>query len=314
MNLKRGSNTNPPNRNERETVDYTVLVFVKQVPDTQNITGDAMTPEGTVNRAALPAIFNPEDLNALELALQLKDRYQAKVVVATMGPPNAAEVLRNSLFRGADEAILLTDRAFAGADTLATSYALSCVAAKLGKVDLILCGRQAIDGDTAQVGPQIAEKLQLPQICYTEEVIELTGNKIVARRAIEGGYEILESPLPALLTVIDANEPRPMAAHKIMKYKRARTKSEVAKAFGTDRAGEVAAEIERLRAKNLLIEEWSADDSGADRSRCGLAGSPTKVKKITNVVLTASEAKTIEPTAEGINDLMHELISDHTLG
>ena len=192
-------------------MSQTVLVFVKQVPDTQNISGDAMTPEGTVNRAALPAIFNPEDLNALELALQLKDRYGVKVVVATMGPPSASEVLRNSLFRGADEAILLTDRAFAGADTLATSFALSCCAKKVGNFDLILCGRQAIDGDTAQVGPQIAEKLKMPQIAYVEDVVELSDKKIVAKHAIEGGYEVLESPLPCLLTVIDANEPRPMA-------------------------------------------------------------------------------------------------------
>ena len=147
-------------------MSYTVLVFVKQVPDTQNITGEAMKADGTVNRAALPAIFNPEDLNALELALQLKDRYGAKVVVGTMGPPAAADVLRDALFRGADEALLLTDRAFAGADTLATSYALSCAAKKVGKVDLILCGRQAIDGDTAQVGPQLAEKLKMTHICY----------------------------------------------------------------------------------------------------------------------------------------------------
>ena len=179
-------------------MSYTIIVFVKQVPDTQNITGDAMKADGTVNRQALPAIFNPEDLNALELALQLKDRYQANVTVATMGPPAAA-----------DDAVLLTDRAFAGADTLATSYALSKCAQKIGHYDLILCGRQAIDGDTAQVGPQIAEKLHLPQISYVEEVLELTEKTVKARRAIAGGYEVLETPTPALFTVIDANEPRP---------------------------------------------------------------------------------------------------------
>ena len=189
-------------------MSYTIIVFVKQVPDTQNISGDAMKPDGTVNRQALPAIFNPEDLNALELALQLKDRYGAKVVAATMGPPNAAEVLRDALCRGADEAVLLTDRAFAGADTLATSYALMCCAKAIGNFDLILCGRQAIDGDTAQVGPQIAEKLALPQISYVENVVELEGKSVTARRAIEGGYEILKSPLPALFTVIDANNIR----------------------------------------------------------------------------------------------------------
>ena len=185
----------------------TIIVFVKQVPDTQNISGQAMKPDGTVNRQALPAIFNPEDLNALELALQLKDDYSAKVVVATMGPPNASEVLRDALCRGADEAVLLTDRAFAGSDTLATSYALSCCAKKIGKFDLILCGRQAIDGDTAQVGPQIAEKLALPQISYVQSVLKLEKGKITAKRAIEGGYEVLESPLPALVPV--ARGPKP---------------------------------------------------------------------------------------------------------
>ena len=286
---------------------YNILVFVKQVPDTQNITGDAMTPEGTVNRAALPAIFNPEDLNALELALQLKDRYGAKVTVATMGMPAAAETLRQSLYRGADAAILVTDRALAGADTLATSYALSKVVEKLGNVDLVLCGRQAIDGDTAQVGPQIAEKLHIPQICYVEEVQELTGKTIRCRRAIEGGYEVLESPLPALLTVIDANLPRPMNAKKIMKFKRARTPGELEKepAAGT---------ADSLRAKGLLIEQFSAADIGAEPDRIGFAGSPTKVKQVMSVVLTAGEAKRIAPDANGIGELIHELISDHTLG
>lgn len=298
-------------------MSYTVIVFVKQVPDTQNITGEAMKPDGTVNRSALPAIFNPEDLNALELALQLKDRYGAKVIVGTMGPPNAAEVLRSSLYRGADECVLLTDRSFAGADTLATSYALSCCANKIGKFDLILCGRQAIDGDTAQVGPQLAEKLKIPQICYIEEVIKLDKKKIVAKRAIEGGYEILESPLPALLTVIDSNVPRPQAARKIMKYKNARTRSELAKdhanANYTD-AEQLAVEEEVLKQKGLLIYEWSADDVGADKGRTGLAGSPTKVKNIMSVVLTATDTKKIEPSEEGIKNLVHELIDDHTLG
>ena len=291
-------------------MSYTVLVFVKQVPDTQNITGDAMKADGTVNRAALPAIFNPEDLNALELALQLKDRYGVKVVVATMGLPAAADVLRQAMYRGADEGILLTDRAFAGADTLATSFALSCAAKKVN-YDLILCGRQAIDGDTAQVGPQVAEKLELPQIAYTEEIISLGDGKVVARRAIEGGYEVLESPLPAVMTVIDANIPRPMAAKRIMKYKRARIKSEIAKEFGDDA---VTAKMAELKNKGLLIEEWTAADVDADLDRIGKAGSPTKVKAIASVVLTASESKQVEATEAGVTELIHELIADHTLG
>jgi electron transfer flavoprotein beta subunit len=292
-------------------------VFVKQVPDTQNITGEAMKSDGTVNRAALPAIFNPEDLNALELALQLKDRFGAKVVVGTMGPPNATAVLRASLYRGADECILLTDRAFAGADTLATSYALSCCAKKYGEFDLILCGRQAIDGDTAQVGPQLAEKLSLPQLAYVQDVLELKKGKVRVKRTIEGGYEILESPTPALMTVIEGNDPRPMNANRIMKYKRARTRSELASdhadANYTD-AEFLVEELDNLAAKGLMIHEWTAEEAGADIERIGLKGSPTKVKKIQSVILTGGEAKSIEPTAEGVNSLIHELIEDHTLG
>ena len=264
-----------------------IIVFVKQVPDTKNITGEAMKPDGTVNRAALPAIFNPEDLNALELALQLKERFGHKVVVATMGPPNAANVLRESLYRGADETILLTDRAFAGADTLATSYALKCCADKIKNYDLILCGRQAIDGDTAQVGPQLAEKLGIPQICYVQEVVALGDGKVKARRAIEGGNELLESTLPALMTVIDSNEPRPSAARRIMKYKKAKTRSELVTAHGnanyTD-AEALAVEEEKLRGKDLWIHEWNAGKVGADLERTGLKGSPTKVKQIESVV------------------------------
>jgi len=298
-------------------VSYTIIVFVKQVPDTKNVTGEAMKPDGTVNRAALPAIYNPEDLNALELALQLKDRYGAKVVVGTMGPPNASEVLRQSLYRGADETVLLTDRAFAGADTLATSYALSCCAKKIGKFDLILCGRQAIDGDTAQVGPQLAEKLNLPQISYVEEVISLEKNKIRAKRAIEGGFEVLESPLPVLMTVIDSNDPRPPAASKLMKYKKAKTKTELlamhAGANYTD-AEFIESESQELKKQGLWITELSAAEAGADLERTGLKGSPTKVKQIMSVVLKGGTFKKVEPTEEGINSLMRELIEDHTLG
>jgi len=294
-------------------------VFVKQVPDTKNVTGQAMKPDGTVNRAALPAIFNPEDLNALELALQLKDRYQAKVVVATMGPPAAAEVLRDALCRGADETVLLTDRAFAGSDTLATSFALSRCAQKIGKFDLILCGRQAIDGDTAQVGPQLAEKLGLPQISYVEDVIELNSKKIIAKRAIEGGYEVLESPVPALLTVVDSNEPRPQNAPRIMKYKKAKTRSELLAARGGSEyasAEQLAEDVEVFKSKNLLINEWTAKDVApeSDLVRFGLSGSPTKVKQIMSVVLTAGTFKKIEPTEGGVSALVHELIEDHTLG
>lgn len=297
-------------------MSYKIIVFVKQVPDTKNITGNAMKPDGTVNRQALPAIFNPEDLNALELALQLKDRFGARVVVATMGPPNAARVLREALCMGADETVLLTDRAFAGADTLATSYALSCCAKKIGNFDLILCGRQAIDGDTAQVGPQLAEKLHIPQISYVEDVIEMKGKTIRAKRAIEGGYEVLEAAMPVMLTVIDSNEPRPQNAARIMKYKKAKTRSEFMAEQTDDYAasGAVAAYEENYGKKGLIIKEWSAADAEADPQRCGLAGSPTKVKQIMSVVLTAGDFKKIEATETGVSDLVRELIEDHTLG
>ena len=289
-------------------MSYKIIVFVKQVPDTKNVTGEAMKPDGTINRAALPAIFNPEDLNALELALQLKDRYGAKVVAATMGLPKAADILRVALCMGADEAVLLTDRILGGADTLATSYALSCCAKKIGNFDLILCGRQAIDGDTAQVGPQIAEKLKIPQFSYVEEVISLEGKTIRAKRAIEGGYEILEAPMPVLLTVIDANEPRPQNAARIMKYKKAKTPSEF------KAAGAAEDVIGQSAKKGLVIQEWSAADVEADPKRCGKAGSPTNVKQIMSVVLTAGDFKKIEPTEAGVGDLVRELIEDHTLG
>ena len=289
-------------------MSYKIIVFVKQVPDTKNVTGEAMKPDGTINRAALPAIFNPEDLNALELALQLKDRYGAKVVAATMGLPKAADILRVALCMGADEAVLLTDRILGGADTLATSYALSCCAKKIGDFDLILCGRQAIDGDTAQVGPQIAEKLKIPQFSYVEEVISLEGKTIRAKRAIEGGYEILEAPMPVLLTEIDANEPRPQNAARIMKYKKAKTPSEF------KAAGAAEDVIGQSAKKGLVIQEWSAADVEADPKRCGKAGSPTNVKQIMSVVLTAGDFKKIEPTEAGVSDLVRELIEDHTLG
>ena len=289
-------------------MSYKIIVFVKQVPDTKNVTGEAMKPDGTINRAALPAIFNPEDLNALELALQLKDRYGARVVAATMGLPKAADILRVALCMGADEAVLLTDRILGGADTLATSYALSCCAKKIGDFDLILCGRQAIDGDTAQVGPQIAEKLKIAQFSYVEEVISLEGKTIRAKRAIEGGYEILEAPMPVLLTVIDANEPRPQNAARIMKFKKAKTLSEF-------KAANAPADlIDQSEKKGLLIKEWSAADVDADPKRCGKAGSPTNVKQIMSVVLTAGDFKKIEPTEAGVGDLVRELIEDHTLG
>ena len=188
-----------------------IVVLAKQVPDTRNVGKDAMTPEGTVNRAALPAIFNPEDLNALEQALRLKEQNPGSTVgLLTMGPPRAGEIIRQGLFRGADTGWLLTDRLFAGADTLATSYALATAIKKIGDVDIVIGGRQAIDGDTAQVGPQVAQKLGLNQVTYAEEILNIeerrTENgeqKTIAtiRRHIDGGVETVEVPLPCVITV-----------------------------------------------------------------------------------------------------------------
>lgn len=294
-------------------MEYNIIVFVKQVPDTQNISGDAMKPDGTINRAALPAIFNPDDLNALELALELKDRYGAKITAATMGPPNAANVLRDSLFRGADEAVLLSDRAVAGSDTLATSFVLSRVAKTIGNYDLIICGHQAIDGDTAQVGPQIAEKLGLPQITHVQEIMSIENGVLRAKRNIQNGFEVVEAPLPLLLTVADANEPRPENAFRICKFKKAKTASEHIATLGKEA---FEAQKNDLAARGLLIRELSAKDAipEEEMGMIGFSGSPTSVKNIESVVLTAGDFKEIPATKEGVTELIHELIAEHTLG
>ena len=198
-----------------------IVVLAKQVPDTRNVGKDAMKADGTINRAVLPAIFNPEDLNALEQALKIKEENPGtRVTLLTMGPPRAAEIVREGLFRGADDGIVLSDRAFAGADPLATSYALSAAIRKLGNVDLIIGGRQAIDGDTAQVGPQIAEKLGLPQVTYAEDILSTKDGKVTVKRRIESGVETVKCPMPCVITVNGSAEPcRPRNAKNIQKYK-----------------------------------------------------------------------------------------------
>jgi len=290
-------------------VGYNCVVLIKQVPDTKRITGEAMNDDGTVNRGALPAIFNPEDLNALELALEIKDKYGGYVTVMTMGLPAASEVLRQSLYRGADEAVLITDRRCAASDTLATSYILSC-AVKKADYDIVLCGRQAIDGDTAQVGPQLAEKLGIPQITYVEELIKLDGKTIVARRNVGNGWQEVKSKLPVLVTVTDeANEPRVAAAKKLMKYKKARSTAEIdAESGGSEKSSKT------FENNGLLIKQWDLDYLSADLNWCGRDGSPTKVHRIQSVVLAAKESKEIEPTSESISQMVHELIEDHTIG
>ena len=286
-----------------------IVVLAKQVPDTRNVGKDAMTPEGTVNRAALPAIFNPEDLNALEAALRLKDAVEGSTVhILTMGPQRAADIIREAMFRGADGGYLLSDRKFAGSDTLATSYALSCALRRIAP-DLIVAGRQAIDGDTAQVGPQVAEKLGLPQVTYAEEVLEIREGSLVVKRRLEHGVETVECPLPAVVTVnASAAECRPRNAKRVMKYKYALAGSEIAAAAGSPAAERAAA------TPYLQIVEWAAADVDPDETQLGLQGSPTKVKKIENVVFAAKEAKRLTAADAEIESLMVELIASHTLG
>ena len=293
---------------------YHCVVLVKQVPDTKRITGQAMNEDGTVNRAALPAIFNPEDLHALEMALDIKDTYGGTVTVVTMGLPTAVDVLREGLYRGADRAALITDRRCAASDTLATSYILSCGVRKLDP-DIVLCGRQAIDGDTAQVGPQTAEKLGMPQITYVEQVIKLDGKTMVARRNLGNGWQEVKTTLPALLTVVDtANEPRVPRALKMMKAKTAKCRAEVEAMAKDDPAVNVEAVCKELESKGLLIYQWDLDYLQADLQWCGRDGSPTKVHRIQSVVLTAKETKSVEPTPSAIDAMVHELIVDHTIG
>ena len=286
-----------------------IVVLAKQVPDTRNVGKDAMTPEGTVNRAALPAIFNPEDLNALEAALRLKDAVEGSTVhILTMGPQRAADIISDAMFRGADGGYLLSDRKFAGSDTLATSYALSCALRKI-MPDVIVAGRQAIDGDTAQVGPQVAEKLGLPQVTYAEEIVEIRESSLVIKRRLEHGTEVVECPLPAVITVnASAAECRPRNAKRVMKYKYALASSEIAAAADSAAARRAAA------TPYLQIVEWAAADVDPDESQLGLQGSPTKVKKIENVVFAAKEAKKLSGSDEEMNSLMVELIASHTLG
>ena len=286
-----------------------IVVLAKQVPDTRNVGKDAMTPEGTVNRAALPAIFNPEDLNALEAALRLKDAVEGSTVhILTMGPQRAADIIRDAMFRGADGGYLLSDRKFAGSDTLATSYALSCALRRIAP-DLIVAGRQAIDGDTAQVGPQVAEKLGLPQVTYAEEVLDIREGSLVVKRRLEHGVETVECPLPAVVTVnASAAECRPRNAKRVMKYKYALAGSEIAAAAGSPAAERAAA------PPYLQIVEWAAADVDPDETQLGLQGSPTKVKKIENVVFAAKEAKRLTAADAEIESLMVELIASHTLG
>jgi len=288
---------------------YKIVVLAKQVPDTRNVGKDAMKEDGTVNRAVLPAIFNPEDLNALELALRIKEENPGtEITILTMGPPRAAEIIREGIYRGADNGILITDRRFAGSDTLATSYAISQAVKKIGNYHLVIAGRQAIDGDTAQVGPQAAEKLGIPQITYAEELVAIDEKKVTIKRRLENGVETVSCPFPCLITVhSSAPECRPRNARQLMKFKYAKTSLEM------DEAPEFVKELVAKRSY-LNIPIWTVDDIDADEKWLGLTGSPTKVKNIENVILQAKESKVLSSSDEDINAFIKELIENHTIG
>ncbi|MEN6569777.1 MAG: electron transfer flavoprotein subunit beta/FixA family protein [Rikenellaceae bacterium] len=287
---------------------FKIVVLAKQVPDTRNVGKNAMKEDGTVNRAALPAIFNPEDMNALEQALRIKDKFPGtRVELLTMGPLRAADIIREGYFRGADGGVLLTDRKFAGADTLATSYALSMAIRKMNP-DIIISGRQAIDGDTAQVGPQVAEKLGIPQITYAENIISIKDGTITVIRRLERGIEEVRSIYPVLITV-NSSAPacRPRNAKQVMKYKHARTVSEL-----NDKEDHSYFPVTSFQ--ELIIPEWGVADVGGEEEKYGLSGSPTKVKKIENIVFQVKESKRLTSSDEDIDSLVKELISSHTIG
>ena len=269
---------------------YNSVVCIKQVPDTGKVTGEAMKADGTVNRAALPAVFNPDDRNALEAALSVRERYGGTVTVITMGLPAAKAILREALMCGADRAVLVTDRKAAGSDTLATSYILSQAVKKFDP-DFIFCGRQAIDGDTAQVGPQIGEKLDCAVVTCLEKILEVKEEgearrtSVTAVRDIGTGVETCRVKLPALFTVTDRfGELRPYEMRRVMKY------------------------------KNAEPEVLDCAAIGCDDARCGFAGSPTSVDRIESVVLAGGAFREITATDDGIKGLVKELIDEHTIG
>lgn len=279
-----------------------IIVMVKQVPDTANVTGDSMKEDGTVNRAALPAIFNPEDLNALEMALEIKGLTGAEVNVVTMGPPKAVDILKHSLYMGADKVYLISDKKFAGSDTLATSYVLSEAIRYLGKFDVYLAGRQAIDGDTAQVGPQVAEKLGLNIISYVRNLVEISGEKIVVEKDSDVQTEVISARVPLLMTITsDANEPRYPNSFNMLKYFRSDLQTEISDENKT-----------RYKKNGWTIPVLAFDDLGLDPDKCGLSGSPTKVHKIKSIVLKGGDLTLFENNEGGVMGLVKEIVKDYS--
>jgi electron transfer flavoprotein beta subunit len=248
-----------------------IIVCIKQVPDTAEI---RINPEtNTLMREGVPSIINPFDLYALEAGIQLKEKLGGKVTVLTMGPPQAETALREAISMGADEAVLLSDRAFAGSDTWATSYTLAQAIKKLG-ADIIFCGKQAIDGDTAQVGPETAEFLGIPHISYIRKIEEVKDNYIRVQRLMDEGYDIVESGLPVLLTAVkELNQPR-MPSLK-----------------------------GKMAAKKAEIKKMGKAEIEADENNLGLKGSPTQVKNIFAPQIKA-ERKMIEGSPEEQSDAL----------
>jgi electron transfer flavoprotein beta subunit len=226
-----------------------IIVCLKQVPGTTDVKIDPET--NTLRREGIENVVNPFDTYALEEGVRLRERYGGKVTVISMGPPQAEEMLREAISCGADEAILISDRAFAGSDTLATSYTLSCAIKKLGDYGLVICGRQTIDGDTGQVGPELSEVLGLPFVAYVSKINEVSDGRITLERMVEDGHEIIETPLPAVITVVkEINVPRLPSLRGITK------------------------------AKRVEIPVWTAADLEVDEGRVGLSGSATWVVEI----------------------------------
>lgn len=260
-----------------------IVVCIKQVPDTTDVKIDSKT--NTLIRKGVESIINPYDMNAIEVALSLREEFGGKVTVISMGPPQVKDSLKEAVSLGVDEVILLSDRAFAGADTLATSYTLAKGIEKIDEVDLILCGKQAIDGDTAQVGPGIAEHLKLPHTTYVKEIIEMKNETLTVKRKIEDGFELIKMQLPALLTITkEINEPRLPSIRGI------------------------------LRSREIEVPVWTVDDLDLDHSFIGLDGSPTQVVSVETPKIDV-EGEVFTGTAEEqVESLLVALSDQKVLG
>jgi len=260
-----------------------IIVLMKQVPNTNEVKIDPKT--GTLIREGVPSIINPDDKNALEEALKIKEEKGGSVTVLTMGPPQADYALREALAMGADEAILLSDRVFAGADTWATSLALAKAIQKIGSFDLIFAGRQAIDGDTAQVGPEVAEHLGLPQVTYVKKIISLEDKKVVVERALEDGHEVIECELPAVLTAV--------------------------KELNVPRYPSIGGIVDAFSVKSPVV--WNAETIGANPEEMGLKGSPTQVKRTFSPPVKGAGKMLSGTPKEAVSSLIQELREKHIL-